>query len=219
MSQGSTLRTATAFGVGAYALILGVLILIFGKDLWTPLAGLEPQVSWLLPDSTPMRIAALKAAGLPGNAALYAISAALSWGLIGAFAAGGFAWGVMNKGGTVLGLDKALTYVTALAVLFAISTVLEALLHSARAAFPEIAFQGGLHAVPGLWFFAMIASAAILARIASLVCHDVGALIGIAVDGEPDRLAAFAAAAEEERGAKSLEARVARRMAARSRQA
>lgn len=210
MSRGLSFRAGTALLVGAYAALLAVLIVGVGRHLGQPVADLAPQVSWLMPNTSDVRIAALKAAGRPETAALYALSAALSWGLIGALSAGGFAWGVMNKGATVLGVDKALGYLTALAALYGLSTGLEVLLHVAR-----LHPQGGLHAIPALWFAAMIPSAAILARCGALIAHDAGSLVAIAIDGEPRRLAELVVVAEETRGARSLEARLARMIAAR----
>jgi hypothetical protein len=202
-------RAVTALSVGAYAVLLAVLVAGVGHDLTSPVPGLGPQVTWLMPQTTDVRIAALLAAGRDETAALYALVAALSWGLIGALLAGGFAWGVLAKGATVLGLDKALGYLTALAALYAISTVLELALHHLPAA------PGGvLHAIPALWFAAMIPSAAILARVGALIAHDAGTLIIVAVEGEPDELVALVAATEKSRGASSMEARLARRLAA-----
>jgi hypothetical protein len=202
-------RAIAALAVGAYAALLGVLIVCVGRDLGSPLAGLAPQVTWLMAETTQVRVGALLGAGRPETAALYALAAALSWGLIGALSAGGFAWGVLNKGSTTLGVDKALGYMTALAGLYALSTLVELALHHL-----PVPPRGSLHAIPGLWFAAMIASAAILARIGALIAHDFGALIIIAVEGEPRRLAELVAVAEERRGARSLEARLARRLAA-----
>lgn len=210
MSRGLSFRASTALIVTGFSVIAAVLVLGLGHDLWRSVPDMAPQVSWLMPETTPVRVAALKADGRAGTAGLYALMVALSWGLIGALTAGGFAWGVMNKGATVLGVDKALGYLTALAFLYGVSTGLEVVLHLVR-----ISPQGGLHAIPGLWFFAMIPSAAILSRIGAMIAHDAGALIAIAIDGEPRRLAELVASAEETRGAKSLEARLARRLAAR----
>ncbi|MFC3694772.1 hypothetical protein ACFOWB_21320 [Chenggangzhangella methanolivorans] len=210
MSRAPSFRASTALIVTGFAVIAGVIAFGLGHDLWRPIPGMAPQVSWLMPETTPVRLAALKGAGMPETAALYALIVALCWGLIGALVAGGFAWGVMNKGATVLGVDKALGYLTALAFLYGVSTGLEVLLHLVK-----ITPRGGLHAIPGLWFCAMIPSAAILSRIGALIAHDAGALIAIALAGEPRRLAELVASAEEVRGAKSLEARLARRLAAR----
>jgi hypothetical protein len=210
MSRAPSFRASTALVVTGFAVLTGVLVLGVGHDLWRPIPNILPQVSWLMPETTPFRIAALRGAGRPETAALYALVVALSWGLIGALIAGGFAWGVMNKGATVLGVDKALGYLTALAFLYGVSTGLEVILHMIT-----ITPRGGLHAIPGLWFCAMIPSAAILSRIGSLIAHDAGALIAIAIAGEPRRLAELVASAEETRGAKSLEARLARILAAR----
>jgi hypothetical protein len=63
----------------------------------------------------------------------------------------------------------------------------------------------------------MIPSAAILARIGALIAHDAGSLIAIAIAGEPKRLAELVANAEAVRGAESMEARLARLIAARRR--
>lgn len=210
MSLGPSFRVSTAFVAGGFAVLAAVLVIGLGQDLWRAVPDMTPQVSWLMPETTPLRIGALRAAGRPETAALYALMVALCFGLIGALVAGGFAWGVMNKGATVLGVDKALRYLTALAFLYGVSTGLEVILHLVR-----ITPQGGLHAIPGLWFFAMIPSAAILGRIGALIAHDAGALIAIAIAGEPTRLAELVATAEETRGAKSLEARLARLLAAR----
>lgn len=210
--QGLSFRAATAMMVGAYALLATVLVLAVGQELLRPVPGMAPQVSWLMSETTDARLAALNAAGRPETAALYALVAALSWSLIVALAAGSFVWGVMNKGETVLGLDKALGYLTALAALYAVSTGLEVILHVMKGL--AVAPRGVVHAIPALWFAAMIPSAAILSRIGALVAHDAGVLITAAVEGEPQRLATLAATAEERRGAKSLEARLARRLAA-----
>ena len=210
MTRARSFRTSTALIVTAVAVLLAVMAFGLGHDLWRAIPNMAPQVSWLMPETTPVRVAALKADGRPETAALYALVAAICWGLIGALVAGGFAWGAMNRGATVLGVDKALGYLTALAFLYGLSTGLEVILHLVR-----ITPQGGLHAIPALWFCAMIPSAAILSRIGAMIAHDAGALIAIAIDGEPRRLAELVAMAEETRGAKSLEARLARRLAAR----
>lgn len=212
MNRGFSFRASTALVVGAHAALLAVLVFSVGRNLGTPVADLAPQVSWLMPHTSEVRIAALRAAGRPETAALYALSAALSWALIGALCAGGFAWGVTNKGATVLGVDKALGYLTALAALYGLSTGLEVLLHMAN-----LRPQGGLHAIPALWFAAMIPSAAILARCGALIAHDAGSIVAIAIDGKPTRIAELVAAAEGTRGAQSLEARLARMLAARAR--
>ncbi len=211
MGQGDRFRTNVTFVVVAYAVLLGVLVYAVGDDLTQPVQNMAPQVSWLMPDTTAVRVSALKAVDRAGVAGLYALAAALSWGLIGALAAAGFAWGVLNKGATVLGVDKAITYVTALAGLYALSTLTEVMLHATDLPMP----RGGIHAMPALWFGAMIPSAAILARLAALLMHDAGALIMIAFDSEPARLAELVISAEETRGADSLEARLARLLAAR----
>lgn len=211
MSQGDRFRTNVTFVVVAYAVLLGVLVYALGDHLGRPVQNMAPQVSWLMPDTTAVRVAALKAADRAGTAGLYALAAALSWGLIGALAAAGFAWGVLNKGATVLGVDKAVTYLTALAGLYALATLTEVLLHATDLPMP----RGGLHAMPALWFGAMIPSAAILARLAALLAHDAGSLIMIAVEAEPARLAELVSVAEEHRGAGSMEARLARLLAGR----
>lgn len=211
MSRGITFKTSTTFTVAAYAIIACVLVYALGHDLMRQVPNLAPQVSWLMPETSQVRIAALRAAGRPEIAALYALLAAVSWSMIVALAAGGFTWGVLNKGATVIGVDKALNYLTALAGLYAFSTVLEIGLHALP---PELKQQGGLHAIPGLWFFAMIPSAAILSRVGALIFHDIGTLLAIWLVGDQDRIAALIASAEEKRGPKSIEARLARRMAA-----
>lgn len=212
MSQGDRFRTNATFAVLAYGVLLAVMVYALGDDLLRPVAAMAPQVSWLMPDTTAVRVTALKAVGRDGTAGLYVLAAAISWGMIGALGAAGFAWGVLNKGATVLGVDKAITYLTAIAGLYALSTLTEVILHSTQLQMP----QGGLHAIPALWFGAMIPSAAILARLAALLGHDVGALIAIAIDREPERLAELVASAESRRGADSFEARLARLMASRS---
>ncbi|RXF73559.1 hypothetical protein [Hansschlegelia zhihuaiae] len=202
-------RAVTALIVAAYAVLLGVLVAALGHDLLRPVPGLAPQVSWLMHETTQIRVSALLASGRSGSASLYALSAALSWGLIGALCAGGFVWGVLNKGATVLGVDKSMGYLTALAGLYALSTVVELGLHHL-----PVQPRGFLHAIPALWFAAMIPSAAILARVGALIAHDFGALIVIALEGEPKRIAELVASAEETRGVTSMEARLARRIAA-----
>lgn len=208
--QGLSFRAVTAMMVVAFAVIVSVLVLGVGRDLIRPVAGMAPQVSWLMTETTTARIGALNGVGRAETAALYALVAALSWSFIVAMSAGSFVWGVMGKGETVLGLDKALGYLTALAGLYAVGTCLEILLHVMKGY--AITPRGVLHAIPALWFAAMIPSAAILARVGALVAHDAGVLITAAIEGEPQRLAALAASAETRRGAKSLEARLARRL-------
>ncbi|WP_020179257.1 hypothetical protein [Methylopila sp. M107] len=210
MSERDRFRTNVTLAVSAYAVLFGVLVYAVGDGLLTQVPNLGPQVSWLMSDTTALRVGALKAAGRPETAALYALSAAVSWSLICALAATGFVWGVLNKGAMTLGLDKAIGYATAIAGLYALSTATEVLLHSVQLDMT----RGGIHAIPALWFASMIPSAAILSRIAALVAHDVGALIAIAIDGEPARLAELVSTAEDKRGVKSIEARVARRLAA-----
>lgn len=205
-------RASTALIVGAYVVVVGVLVAGSGADLMRDVPGYAPQVSWLMPETTGARVLALRADGRLDVAGLYALVAALSWALIAALAAGGFAWGVLNKGETVLGLDKAVTYIAALSGLYALSTVLSAAIHVLH-----VTPQGGLSAIPALWFGAMIPSAAILARIGAMIAHDAGALIAIAAAAEPRRLAALVADVEARRGAESLEARLARLMARRAR--
>lgn len=205
-------RTSTAMMVGAYALVMGVLVIGLGQDLMSPVRGMAPQVSWLMSETTATRVGALNAIGRPETAGLYALVAAVSWSLIVAMAAGSFVWGVMTEGDTVLGVDKALGYLTALAGLYAVGTGLELVLHFMKS--NGVTTRGVLHQIPALWFGAMIPSAAILARVAALIAHDAGVLITAAVEGEPRRLAALAASAEERRGAKSIEARLARRLSA-----
>lgn len=211
-SREFSFRTVTALMVAAFAVIALVLVVGVGRDLLRPVYGMAPQVSWLMNETTVARVGALNDAGRPETAALYALLAALSWSLIVAMSAGSFVWGVMNKGETVLGLDKSLGYLTALAGLYAVGTCLEVVLHLLKGY--AITPRGVLHAIPALWFAAMIPSAAILARVGALVAHDAGVLVTAAVEGEPARLAALAASAEERRGAKSLEARLAKRLSA-----
>lgn len=210
MGNGLTFRAITALTVTAYALLLGVLVAAIGDNLWSPIGDLAPQVSWLMRQTTEARVSALRAVDEPGLAALYAMSVAVSFATIGALAAAGFAWGVMNKGATVLGVDKSLGYLTALAGLYAVSTLFELAVHASG-----LHPHGGLHAIPGLWFAAMIPSAAILARIGSLIAHDAGALIAITIAGEPGRIAELVTTAEATRGAASYEARLARLIASR----
>lgn len=213
MISSLSFRASTALVVCAYATLATVLVAASGGDLLDPVGAYAPQVSWMMPETTGARIEALRAVGRMDVAGLYALVAAASWGLIGALGAGGFAWGVLNKGDTVLGLDKALTYLAALSGLYALSTGLTMMIHSLHVALP----QGGLNAIPALWFGTMILSAAILARVAAMVAHDAGALIAIAVAAEPRRLAELAAAVEAKRGAGSVEAKVVRLMARRRR--
>ncbi|MFD1704378.1 hypothetical protein ACFSCV_15325 [Methylopila henanensis] len=212
MSGRLSFRVSTAMIVGAYAIIAGVLVLALGGNLLQAASTYTPQMSWLMPEATGARIAALKAAGRADVASLYALVAALSWGLIGALAAGGFAWGALNKGETVIGVDKAFTYVAVLSGLYALSTGMTMAVHALHVTLPP----GGLSAVPALWFATMIPSAAILARIGGMVMHDLGALIAIAIDAEPKRLSELVATVEARRGAESLEARVARLIARRA---
>jgi hypothetical protein len=209
MLKGLSFRAGIALIVGGYALIAAVLAFGAGRELWEPVGHYFPQVSWLMPDTTSVRVAALKAAGLPGDAALYALIAAVSWALIAALTAGGFAWGVMTTGETLLGVDKAVNYATALAGLYAVGKLTELALHAVQKGMPE----GGLHSMPGLWFATMIPSAAILARLGALAAHDAGALLTVAFEGDPGRLAALVRSSEERRGAESLEAKLARRIA------
>ncbi len=206
--MGLSFRASTGMIALGYAVIAAVLVLALGSHLEQAVPGYVPQVSWLMRETTAIRMAALRAAGRPETAALYAYVAALSWSTVAALTAGGFAWGVMNKGDTALGVDKALNYLTAIAVLYALATTTEVLMHL----LPTGAPQGGLHAMPVMWFATMIPSAAILARVGALIAHDAGSLITIAVEGDPAELAAFAARAKERRGASSLEARLARSM-------
>lgn len=212
MTKTISFRAGTALIVAAYVAMVGVLVVFVGKGLGDPVAHYVPQVSWLTPDTTAVRIAALKAAGLAGAAGLYALVVALSFGLIASLAAGGFAWGVLGKGKTVLGVDKAVSYLTVIAALYALATVTESLLHGLG----DLAVQGGLSATPAMWFATMIPSAAILARVAALMAHDAGSLLAITLEGEPGRLAKAVETAEAEHGASSLEARLVRMLAARA---
>ncbi len=216
MVQGFSFRAGAALIVGAYVVIVGLLVLASGHDLWRPVGHYVPQVSWLMPETTTVRIAALRLAGEPGTAALYALVAAISWGLISALAAGGFAWGTLNKGATLLGVDKAINYVTALVIFYAIAKSTEVALHALQAGGLP---QGGISAMPGMWFATLIPSAAILARLGALLAHDAGSLIAVAIEADPDRLAALVSASEERRGPDSLEAKLARRIARRSKTA
>lgn len=213
MTTSLSFRASATLVVCAYAVLVGVLVAASGGDLLHPVGAYAPQLSWMMPETAGVRIEALRAAGRPDVAGLYALVSAVSWGLIGALSAGGFAWGVLNKGDTVLGLDKALTYAAALSGLYALSTLLTLTIHSLAVPLP----RGGLNAIPALWFGTMIPSAAILARIGALIAHDLGALIAIAIAAEPARLADLVATVEAKRGAASVEAKVARLMARRSR--
>jgi hypothetical protein len=213
MSRGFTFRTTTGLIVGAYAVIAAVLVVGAGRDLGQVVGAYAPQVSWLMQGTTDARVEALLGAGRPETASLYAFVVAISWSMISALTAAGFAWGVLNKGATELGVDKAMNYLTALAGLYALATCTEIALHALHLNIP----QAGLHAIPGVWFGTMIPSAAILARIGALIAHDAGSLIAIAIAGEPKRLAELVANAEAVRGAESMEARLARLIAARRR--
>ncbi|TBN48594.1 hypothetical protein EYR15_13435 [Hansschlegelia quercus] len=208
MAQGMSFRTAITLIVCGYALLAAVLVFGAGHDLWRPVSHYTPQVSWLFPNTTAVRTAALSADGAFGTAGMYALLAAVSLGLIAALAAGGFAWGVLFKSETELGLDKAVSYATILALLYAVGKTTEVLMHALAANMPS----GGIQAMPGLWFATLIPSAAILSRLAALVAHDLGVFVVLAVEGEPAALSAFAARSEERRGADSLEAKLARRM-------
>jgi hypothetical protein len=209
MAKPLSFRASSTLIVGAYAVLAAVLVAGVGRDLGQVIANYAPQVSWLMPDATIERMLALQGAGRPETAALYGLMVSLSWGLIAAMGAGGFAWGVLNKGDTVLGVDKALGYLAAMSALYAIATSLEMVVAASHLQIP----RGGFQAVPGLWFATMIISATILARCAAMVAHDAGSLIAIAISAEPARLARLVATAEIERGSTSLEARIARRMA------
>ena len=211
MGQGISFRMGTALIVGAYAAIVSVLVFGVGRDLWQAVGHYEPQVSWLMAETTGARVAALKAAGHPGTAGLYTLAASLSWGLIGALTAGGFAWGVVHKGASVIGLDKALNYLIAIAALYALAGLTAAALHALRLPMQD----GGLQSIPGLWFATMIPSAAILARIGALIAHDAGVLAAVWLEADPDRLARLTAEAEADYGVDSLEARLARLIARR----
>ena len=211
MSQGFSFRVGTALIVGAYAAIMSVLVFGVGRDLWQAVGHYEPQVSWLMSETTVARVAALKMAGHPGAAALYALTASLSWALIGALTAGGFAWGVVHKGAAALGVAKALNYLTAIAALYALAGLTSAALHALRLPMQD----GGLQSIPGLWFATMIPSAAILARIGALIAHDAGVLVAICLEAEPQRLARLVAEAEASHGPDSMEARLARLIARR----
>jgi hypothetical protein len=213
MSHGLSFRAGTALIVGAFAVVAGVLVIGAGRDLEQMVADHAPQVSWMMPETTSVRLAALQAAGRPETAALYSLLVAMSWALISALAAGGFAWGVLNKGDTVLGVDKALSYLAAISALYALATCTEMIIHAYGLSAP----QGGIHAIPALWFATMIPSAAILARIGALVAHDAGSLLSIAIAREPKRLAELVATVEATRGAQSVEAKLARLMASRGR--
>ncbi|MFD1332762.1 hypothetical protein ACFQ4O_12220 [Methylopila musalis] len=204
-------RVSTAMIVGAYALLAGVLVLALGVDLLKPIATYAPQVTWLSPETTASRIAALRGAGRADVAGLYGLVISLSWGLIAALGAGGFGWGLANRGETVLGLDKMISYATLLVGLYAFSTFLTLVTSRLHLPLP----RGGLSAVPALWFGTMIPSAAILARIGSMIAHDIGALIALAFEREREKAQAYVAATEEKRGQDSLDARVARVLAAR----
>lgn len=206
-------RVSTAMIVGAYALLVSVLVLGLGVDLMKPIATYAPQVTWLSPDTTAARVAALKGVGRADMAALYALVISLSWGLIAALAAGGFGWGLAHKGETVLGLDKMISYATLLVGLYAFSTFLTLLTSRLHVPLP----RGGLNAIPALWFGTMIPSAAILARIGSMIAHDLGALAALAFEREREKAQAYVAATEAKRGEDSLDARVARVLAARRR--
>lgn len=209
MVNGLSFRSGVALLVTAYVVLAGVMVLGLGHDLWTAIPSYRPQVSWLMPETTLARVEALRANGALGTSGLYVLVVSTSWALIGALAAGGFAWGVLNKGDTVLGVDKALNYLTGLAALYAIIKLTELALHNLGGGLPS----GGLNAMPGLWFATMIPSAAILARLSALGAHDAGVLIMTAIEAKPEELATRVANAEERRGPASLEARLARRMA------
>lgn len=211
MSRAPGYKTNVNLIVAAYAAIAAVLAIGLGHGLAEIVPGIGPQVSWLMAETTGVRVAALRAAGRPETAALYALLAAVSWSTIVALATGGFVWGVLTKGATVIGVDRALGYMTALAGLYGVSTLVELGMHALP---PEITNQTGPHAIPAFWLFAMIASAAILARVGALIAHDVGTLLAIAADGDRERIAELVASAESLRGPKSFEARLARRMAA-----
>lgn len=208
MRQRMTFRTGAGLAVMAYAVMAGVLVMAVGSGLGEPIANYVPQVSWLTPETTAARVAALRGAGLFGTAGLYALVVAMSHALIAALFAAGFAWGVLNKGATTLGVDKAVTYATAIAGLYALATVTEFAMHSMA----ELSPPGGFSAVPGLWFATLVPSAAILARIGALIGHDAGSLIMTAIDAEPAELARLVETSEETRGAESLEASLARAM-------
>lgn len=205
-----TFRAAATLIVGGYAVIAALIVLAAGQHLGQGVSNYAQQISWLMPETTPARVTALRAAGRPETAALYALIASVSWGLISAMSAAGFAWGVLHKGESVLGLDKALTYLAALSGLYAFSTCLTMGLSAAHLSMP----RDGLHAIPGLWFATMIPSAAVLARCAALIAHDAGSLLAIVIAAEPRRLAQLVEATEAARGADSVEARLARRIAA-----
>jgi hypothetical protein len=119
MSRGFTFRTTTGLIVGAYAVIAAVLVVGAGRDLGQVVGAYAPQVSWLMQGTTDARVEALLGAGRPETASLYAFVVAISWSMISALTAAGFAWGVLNKGATELGVDKAMNYLTALAGLYA----------------------------------------------------------------------------------------------------
>lgn len=208
MAKDMSFRTAITLIVSAYALLAAALVLLAGHDLWTPVSNYSPQVSWLFSKTTMVRVASLRAEGALGTAGLYAIMASTSLALIAAMAAGGFAWGVLLKSETELGVDKAATYVTVLSLFYAVAKLTELALHSLAAGVPSV----GPQAMPGFWFATMIPSAAILARLAAMLAHDTGVFIVLAVEGDAEALRAFAARSEERRGAGSLEARLARSM-------
>jgi len=203
-------RASATLIVCGYAVIAALLVLAAGQNLGHGVSNYAQQVSWLTSETTTARLAALRQAGRPETAALYALVAAASWGLIAAMAAAGFAWGVLHKGESLLGLDKALTYLAALSGLYALSTCLTMGLSAAHLTLP----REGLHAIPGLWFATMIPSAAVLARCAALIAHDAGSLLAVVIAAEPRRIAQLVETTEAARGVDSVEARLARRVAA-----
>ncbi|WP_261402262.1 hypothetical protein [Chenggangzhangella methanolivorans] len=80
MSRAPSFRASTALIVTGFAVIAGVIAFGLGHDLWRPIPGMAPQVSWLMPETTPVRLAALKGAGMPETAALYASSSRCAGG-------------------------------------------------------------------------------------------------------------------------------------------